>query len=244
MTLLELKNIVLQQGTFRLQVPHLKLRAGRLYALKGQNGSGKSTLLRLLALLQMPQSGEAYFAEQPTFSAGGRLRRLRQQITLVEQSPLLFAGSVEKNLAFGLKLRGFSGREMAERIGEALEIVGLGGFQQRSTGELSGGESRRVALARALCLRPQLLLLDEPTANLDAAQVEALESFLTGLPEQGMTVVIATHDVAQPQRIDGERIELIDGHVSQVRSDTILSGCPAQGPDEPLVAGGAASLRI
>lgn len=214
-TLLELNNISLQQGDFSLQVPRLNLQTGRLYVLKGENGAGKSTLLRLLALLQQPQSGQLSFAGQPVLWTGSSLQRLRQQITLLEQNPLLFVGSVEKNLAFGLKLRGLKGQELQSRIDQALQVVGLDGFQQRSAEQLSGGETRRVALARALCLRPQLLLLDESTANLDVGQLAALERFLVGLPLQGMTVVIASHDAQQPQRLGGEILSLADGQLQQ-----------------------------
>lgn len=215
MSLLELNNICLQQGDFSLRVSKLGLQSGRLYVLKGENGSGKSTLLRLLALLQAPQAGEVKFFGQPVVWRGPKLKKLRQQITLLEQNPMLFTGSVEKNLAFGLKLRGLSGIALQRRIDQALDIVGLSGFQQRLARELSGGETRRVGLARALCLQPQLLLLDEPTANLDVGQVAALERFLVELPIQEMTVVIATHDAAQPERLGGETITLANGQLRQ-----------------------------
>jgi tungstate transport system ATP-binding protein len=216
MALLELNNICLQQGDFALQVPHLRLEAGALYALKGENGAGKSTLLRLLALLQEPQQGELNFSAQRVDWRGAKLKKIRQQITLLDQNPLLFSGTVEMNLAFGLKLRGFKGKGLQQRIDEALEIVALDGFQQRPVRELSGGETRRVSLARALCLQPRLLLLDEPTASLDAGQVAALERFLVSLPQQGMTVVIATHDAQQPRRLGGEVISLANGRLQQV----------------------------
>ncbi len=213
MMLLELKNINLPQGDFNLQVSQLGLQAGQLYVLKGENGSGKSTLLRLLALLQQPTAGDVIFAGLSVAWRGRTLKQLRQRITLLEQSPLLFSGSVEKNLAFGLKLRGISGCDLQQRIDQTLEIVGLNGFQKRLARELSGGEIRRVALARALCLQPQMLLLDEPTANLDVGQVAALERFLVRLPQQGMTVVIASHDSGQPERLGGETITLANGHL-------------------------------
>lgn len=213
MDLLELHDITLQQGNFQLTVPHLSLQAGQLYVLQGENGSGKSTLLRLLALLQKPQSGEIRFAGDPVYWQAGRLQALRYKITLLEQNPWLFVGSVEKNLTFGLKLRGLRGAELQQKIDQALAIVGLNGFQKRRAKELSGGETRRVALARALCLQPRLLLLDEPTANLDVAQVEALEKFLLGLPQQGMTLVIASHDSGQVKRLGGKAIKMENGRL-------------------------------
>ncbi|WP_303720926.1 ABC transporter ATP-binding protein [Malonomonas rubra] len=211
--LLQLNDITLQQGGFDLQVPQLSLQAGRLYVLQGENGSGKSTLLRLLALLQQPQAGTVHFAGQPVNWRTERLQKLRKNITLLEQNPWLFTGTVEKNLAFGLKVRGMRGTELHSKIDQALNIVGLRGFQKRKAKELSGGETRRVALARALCLQPQLLLLDEPTANLDVKQVEILEQFLVTLPKRAMTVVIASHDKDQSERLGGLAIRIQNGQL-------------------------------
>lgn len=216
MALYELNNIELTRGTFRLQFDQLRLEADRLYTLHGENGSGKSSLLQLLALLLPPRAGSMRFAGQKVAWQAGALHRTRRQITLLEQNPLLFSGTVEQNLAFGLKLRGLHGKPLHQRVDQALEITGLGGFNQRPAGELSGGESRRVALARALALQPQLLLLDEPTANLDAGQVDALERFLVTLPGQGMCLVIATHDAGQTQRLGGAKIHLQGGRLTQL----------------------------
>ena len=224
MAMLELKNVTLGRGNFRLQVETLRLETGRLYALQGDNGAGKSSLLKLLALLQPPQRGELFFAGQCVSWKAGSLLQLRRQVTLLEQNPLLFSGTVEQNLCFGLKLRGIHGRQRHERIEQVLETTGLKGFSQRLARELSGGEGRRVALARALVLQPKVLLLDEPTANLDVGQVAALERFLTGLPQQGMTLVIATHDSQQPQRLGGEIICLQEGRIEQFT--------PAQAPGD------------
>lgn len=215
MPLYQLSDIELRRGNFRLSFEHLCLEADRLYTLHGENGTGKSSLLQLLALLLPPRKGSMRFAGQPIAWQAGPLHRIRRQITLVEQNPLLLSGTVEQNLAFGLKLRGLHGRQLGMRIDEALETTGLKGFNQRPARELSGGESRRVALARALALRPRLLLLDEPTANLDAGQVAALERFLLTLPAQGMCLVIATHEATQSKRLGGEEIHLRDGQLDQ-----------------------------
>lgn len=217
--LLEMHNVCLQRGDFSLRVKQLRLSSGHLYALKGSNGAGKSTLLQLLALLQTPQCGTLVFDGQPVCYTPSILKGLRQKITLLEQNPFLFSGSVQQNLAFGLKLRGVRGSEQQMRIEKALETTGLKGFAQRPAGELSGGETRRVALARALVLQPKLLLLDEPTANLDAGQVATLERFLVNLPQQGITVVIATHDARQPERLGGEIITLADGALQVTKSN-------------------------
>ncbi len=211
MTLYELNKIEVQRGSFRLRVDHLRLQPGKLYTLEGDNGSGKSSLLQLLALLRPPQRGQMLFDGQAVSWQVAALRKLRRHITLVEQTPLLFTGTVEQNLAFGLKVRGIHGEHRKVRIEQALEATGLLGFNNRLARELSGGETRRVALARALALQPKLLLLDEPTANLDTSQIAALERFLVTLPSQDMSLVIATHDAGQPKRLGGETIALRDG---------------------------------
>lgn len=210
-----LKNIKITQGeNFSLSVEHLALQPRRIYALTGPNGAGKSTLLRVMALLKSPQSGSIEFADGESKRAQHRERhRHRQGVTLVEQSPYLFNGSVADNLIYGLKLRAIDDKEQNERIEATLSLVGLAGFQQRQAKELSSGEVQRVALARALVLKPELLLLDEPTANIDSNSLEAYEALLCGLPEYGVTVMFSTHDLAQSRRLGEEVLQIEDGHL-------------------------------
>lgn len=211
-SLLNLKDILYRREAFVLQIDDLELDEGHLYVLQGPNGAGKSTLLQLLALLLKPERG--------TFRYNGRLvdgtadcQRLRRQITLVEQSPFLFDTSVYGNLAFGLRLRDVSGDLQRRRIAQALQSVGLEGFEQRRASQLSGGESRRVALARAMVLRPKLLLLDEPTSGLDQEVLPIFERCLSELPGQGVTVIIAGHDSDQFRRLAGTVLELNCGRL-------------------------------
>lgn len=210
--LVELADIEIPRGDFLLRIDALALEAGRIYLLEGANGAGKSTLLHLLALLLPPPAGTLRFAGE-VVNAEPQRQRLRRQITLVEQHPYLFDASVQQNLAFGLRLRGVGGELQQRRIRQALESVGLAGFEGRRAQALSGGESRRVALARALVLRPQLLLLDEPTAGLDRESLPVFESCLSALPEQGTTVVIASHDGHQSRRLAGETLALERGRL-------------------------------
>jgi tungstate transport system ATP-binding protein len=205
-----LKDVLIRQGDkFCLSIEHLELLPRRIYALTGSNGAGKSTLLRALALLILPDQGTVNFA-----TAGAEdLTRLRQRVTLVEQAPYLLRGTVSDNLAFGLKLRGVHGKEQKERIGAVLEIVGLQGFEQRKADQLSGGEVQRVALARALVLQPQVLLLDEPTSNIDSKSLHAFEKLLSGLPDYGVTVVFSTHDLSQPARVGGWMLRIENGRL-------------------------------
>jgi tungstate transport system ATP-binding protein len=199
-------------------IDSLQLDSGRLYLLQGPNGAGKSTLLQLLALLLFPERGRLQFNGRLVAGAGER-QRLRRQITLVEQSPFLFDTSVYQNLAFGLRLRDVRGDLQRRRITQALLAVDLEGFEPRSARALSGGETRRVALARALVLRPQLLLLDEPTAGLDRETLPIFERCLVELPGQGTTVVIAGHDADQPRRLAGTVLELDRGRLVRSTDD-------------------------
>ena len=184
-----------------------------LYLLMGFNGSGKSTLLNILALLYPPDTGTVEFDGSPVLWKEPELSRLRRDLTLVHQSPYLFHGSVRANIAYGLKLRGIHGKSLDERIDWALEQAGLAGFAERKAQQLSGGEARRVALARALALKPRLLLLDEPLANLDKASADLLEKIIADLPSHGTTVVMSTHDQHLRDRLDSREIHLENGRI-------------------------------
>jgi len=219
--LLSLKEIVFPRDDFTLQIDHLELRPGEIYLLHGPNGSGKSTLLHVLAMLLIPTEGEICYQGVPVHSAQER-QRLRRQITLVEQSPFLFRSSVYQNLAFGLRLRDVRGDLQRRRIAQALQTVGLEGFERRRANALSGGETRRVALARAMVLRPQVLLLDEPTAGLDRESLPVFERCLATLPDQGTTVVIASHDADQQRRLGGISLYLDRGRLVPAPAATLF----------------------
>jgi tungstate transport system ATP-binding protein len=199
-----------------LDIEELTIAEGRLYTLTGANGAGKSTLLSILAFLAPPTSGEIFYAGKRVDRDHGSVEEYRRKVTLLHQSPYLFGGSVDDNVAFGLKVRGIRGEEQRRRIDEALDVVGLRGFRDRKTRELSGGEAQRVAIARALALKPEVLLLDEPLANIDRETTGLLETVIASLPAQGTTVVMTTHDPDHPGRLNGESIFLEGGrHVLQ-----------------------------
>jgi len=199
-----------------LDIEELTIAEGRLYTLTGANGAGKSTLLSILAFLAPPTSGEIFYAGKRVDRDHGSVEEYRRKVTLLHQSPYLFGGSVDDNVAFGLKVRGIRGEELRRRIDEALDVVGLRGFRDRKARELSGGEAQRVAMARALALKPEVLLLDEPLANIDRETTGLLEAVIASLPAQGTTVVMTTHDPDHPGRLNGESIFLEGGrHVLQ-----------------------------
>jgi tungstate transport system ATP-binding protein len=194
-----------------LRLDQLEIHAGEVVGLLGPTGAGKSTLLRILAGIEPPTSGSLAFHE---FSFGPRELPLAVSrcITLVFQRPFLVTGSVRDNVEFGLRLRGVSERHA--RANMLLEKLGLSGLAVRSARTLSGGETQLVALARALAIEPEVLLLDEPTANLDPARVALVESVLKEVHQRlGTTVVIATHNMFQARRTAGRSILVLDGRL-------------------------------
>lgn len=215
-TLVKLTAIEKRYGrTVALDLNQMTIRAGRLYLLTGPNGSGKSTLLNILALLTRPDEGEMHFAGEKVTWNGAALTRLRRNITLLHQAPYLFRGTVADNVAFGLSVRGIRGADARRLVGEALATVGLAGFEDRKTGQLSGGEAQRVAMARALAIRPDLLLLDEPLANVDKQSAQVLEEVISALPGGGTTVVMSSHDPYHEERLPCEVISLLGGRIEQ-----------------------------
>jgi tungstate transport system ATP-binding protein len=197
-----------------LDIGGLTILDRRLYTLIGANGAGKSTLLNILAFLSPPTSGEIFYAGKRVDWNQGSVEEFRGKVTLLHQSPFLFGGTVYDNVAFGLRARGVRGEAQQRRVDKALAGVGLQGFRDRKARELSGGEAQRVAMARALVLEPEVLLLDEPLANIDRETTGLLETVIASLPAQGTTVVMTTHTPDHPDRLNGEPILLEGGKVA------------------------------
>jgi len=196
-----------------LHLDHLEIPRGEVTCIVGPNGAGKSSLLRLLNFLESPTSGQITFSGQPI--NGHVALPLRRRVTTVFQRPILLSGSVRDNVAYGLKLRGE--REVGVRVDQVLEIVGLSQFARASVKTLSGGEAQRVALARAIVIEPEVLLLDEPTANLDPYNGSLIEKIIGELNrERGMTIVVVTHNVFQAKRLAHQVAFLLGGKEIEV----------------------------
>jgi len=199
--------------------------AGSLTALLGPSGSGKSTLLRAIAGLDQPDSG--------TITINGRdVTRVppqRRDIGFVFQHYAAFKHmTVRDNVAFGLKIRRRPKAEVAEKVDNLLKIVGLSGFQGRYPNQLSGGQRQRMALARALAVDPQVLLLDEPFGALDAKVREDLRAWLRRLHDEvHVTTVLVTHDQAEALDVADRIAVLRDGRIEQVGSPTAVYDTPA-----------------
>ena len=202
------------RGSTVLNIKHLAIPRRSIIGLTGPNGSGKSTLLRIFAFLEDPLKGKVVFEGHPCSS---RHHGIRRKVTLLTQEPYLLKRSVHANVAYGLKVRGE--RKTRERVAQALKLVSLSPerFSKRSWHELSGGEAQRVALAARLILRPEVLLLDEPTANLDAESAKQIkEASLAARRDWGTTLVIASHDMNWLQSICDKIISLSGGLLTSV----------------------------
>jgi len=184
----------------------------RSLGLIGKSGSGKTTLLRILSGLQSQTSGDLYFKEGKVDE--GNVQGLRQKATMIFQYPSFMNGDVRTNLAYGLRIRGVPEEIINEKVDEVLEIVSLAGFNERDARSLSGGEQQRVALARALLLDPEVLLLDEPTSNLDPVNSRIITDILVR-ESLVRTVIIASHDLDQVKRIAEHVIFFEEGAVTE-----------------------------
>ncbi|WP_214021105.1 ABC transporter ATP-binding protein [Methanoculleus sp.] len=202
-----------------LEVLHdvdLSVREGEILGLIGPSGSGKSTLLRILDLIEPPNSGKLSIFGIDTVKDHGRWLDLRRRMGMLFQRPIVFNASVYDNVAMGLRYRGTSRDDIDRKVKEALEAVGLSRYVKSRATDLSGGEQQRVALSRVLVTDPEILFLDEPTANLDPTSTATIEAIVTRLNrEANMTVVISTHDLAQGQRLAHRVGVMIEGMIAQ-----------------------------
>ncbi len=198
-----------------LDVTHLDIYRGEVLALVGPSGAGKSTLLRLLNFVEAPTTGRICFLGVNLDAGRAVPLALRRRVTTVFQRPILLNRSVEANVRYGLSLRGrVDGKTLVD---EALEQVGMAHLSRQKARTLSGGEMQRVSLARAMVLRPDVLLLDEPTANLDPYNVGLIEEIMRTLNHNhGITLVLVTHNVFQARRLAHRVGLLLDGQLIEV----------------------------
>ena len=200
---------------FALRVPALEVVRGETLCLVGPTGSGKSTLLRLLCGLEAGSAGDIFLDGQ-RLGPGDTPIELQRRVTLVFQDPQLLSGSVRRNIAAGLRFRGATATSTA-RVSQWMEQFGLESIACQSAATLSGGQRQLVAIARALAVEPSLLLLDEPTTNLDPARVGLVEEAIRGDQQtRGTTVVWATHNLFQARRLSNRMAFVLDGEVIEV----------------------------
>lgn len=197
----------------------LEIRKGEIFTFIGPSGSGKTTLIRLIDLLDIPTSGSIIFDGQDTDTTETGRLAIRRRIGMVFQKPAVLNTTVAKNVAFGLKFRGMDKNLIPEKVRSALDLVGLNGFEERQAVTLSGGEMQRVALARAMVTKPDVLLLDEPTANLDPVSSDLIEDLILHIKREfGTTILMSTHDMIQGQRLADRIGVIMNGRMVQVGS--------------------------
>ncbi len=212
-------------GPFRLDIDALEIHPGQVVSLLGPTGSGKSTLLRLLAGLEPPGGGRSWFEGRP-FDGRGLAPRDLRRITMVFQTPRLLTGTVRANVEYGLRLRGLRGR--SAEVDGWLHRLGLGKLASQSARTLSGGQSQLVALARALAIRPDVLILDEPTAHLDPAHVALVEEVIgEDHRDRNTTVIWATHNLFQARRVADRVGLLLDGELVETARTPVFFETPA-----------------
>jgi len=213
----QLRNVEqVYNGRSVLRISEMDIQRGEVFACIGPSGAGKSTLLRLLALLEPPSAGSVRVNlknEWITYASANTAAR--RGLAMVFQRPILLSRSVRANVAYGLRLRG--GRVDMDRVIAALDRVKLGHLADAQPRTLSGGELQRVSIARALVLNPEVLILDEPTANLDPYNVRVIEDLLA---EQhavyGTTIILVTHNIFQARRLATRVALLVDAEPVEV----------------------------
>jgi tungstate transport system ATP-binding protein len=202
-------------GRMVVDIDSLEIQPGEIFALVGPSGAGKSTLLRLLNFLEYADDGRLLFAEKAV--TPDLPLEVRRRVTTVFQKPALLNDSVEKNVAYGLQLRGI--RNNKDIITDTLSRIGLEKLRNAPARTLSGGEAQRVALARAIILRPDVLLLDEPTANLDPFNISLIEEVVREInTKYGTTIILVTHNIFQAKRLASRIGLILNGHIVEVAS--------------------------
>jgi len=221
-----ISNLVHQyNGKTVLDIDHLSFTRGSIYALTGQNGSGKTTLLTILGLLLKPTAGKVLFEGKDIYLHAASITAIRSTMSTVIQNPLLFDTTVENNIAYGLKIRGIPKAERKRTVRHCLQRVGLEGFGKRKAKELSGGEAQRIAIARALAIKPQVLFLDEFTANVDENTIALLEDVIKRVNSNDRaTIFLVTHDTDQAYRLADEVINLSQGRVEGPSLENLFRG--------------------
>jgi tungstate transport system ATP-binding protein len=208
-----------------LDLDRLDVQRGEILGLVGPSGAGKSTLLRLLNFLEPPTGGTIRFLDAAFDAAHPLPLALRRPVATVFQRPILLNRSVQANVHYGLQLRGQ--HDSAGRVEEALEEVGMADMARQRARTLSGGEAQRVSLARAMVLQPEVLLLDEPTANLDPYNVGLIEDIVCRLnQERGTTIVLVTHNTFQARRLADRVGLLLEGQIVELAQKEAFFDAP------------------
>jgi tungstate transport system ATP-binding protein len=208
-----------------LNIASLRLDRGKIYCLYGGNGSGKTTLFEILTMVKKPTSGTIRFDGVEMFPGSDGIRNMRESVTLVHQNPILFDTSVGKNVAYGLRIRRVSLNRSLHMVRKCLAIVGMEEFAERRARSLSGGESQRIAIARALAISPKVIFLDEFSANIDSNSRSIIEQIIQKIKTTYQTTIcFTTHSMDQAYRLADEVIHLYDGMIVPGHIQNVFRG--------------------
>jgi molybdopterin-binding protein len=191
---------------------NLEVNEGECLGIIGQSGAGKTTLLKILAGLTKASFGKLFYSK--TQVTASNVLKLRQEATMIFQTPVFLKGDVQTNLAYGLRIKRIPEDIIKESIKEGLEKVRLAGYEERNAHTLSGGEQQRVALARALILDPKILLLDEPTSNLDLANAKVISRVIEDAAKD-RTLILSTHDLEMIRTLTSRTVYIDKGKVTE-----------------------------
>lgn len=224
------------EGRKVLDIDELNLEAGRITGIIGPSGSGKSTLLYILNGLEKASEGSITFAGKEI--KGEPDMETRRQMSMVFQKPTVFNTTVYENMAYGLKLRGMKSVAVREKVLELAELVGLLDKLPQKARTLSGGEAQRLSLARAIIHRPKVLLLDEPTANLDPANVAMIEKLvLHARREYKTSIIVVTHNMFQAGRISEKLVFLLNGCIVEIGDTNEMFKAPRDSRTSDFIEG-------
>lgn len=193
-----------------VNVDNLTLESGKIYGIIGPNGAGKSTMLRMISGLEEASKGVCLYNKQLLND------EIMKNITYMSQNPYLLRSSVYNNIAYPLRLRRYNKETIDKNVKSIMKEFKVDELSEQLATSLSGGESQKVALARALIFKPELLLLDEPTANIDPNSIELIEKALISRnKEKAMTTIIITHNIGQAKRLCDEIVFMKDGTIEE-----------------------------
>ena len=202
-------------GTQALKNINIEIEKGEKVAISGPNGAGKSTLFSHFNGLTEPTSGCVKIEDKPISFEKDELLKVRQKVGIVFQDPndQLFAPTVKEDIAFGPMNLGLSYDEVEKRVEDALKMVGMENYEDKTPHHLSGGQQKRIAIAGIIAMKPELMILDEPTAGLDPDGVEKVLNIMNQLNEEGMTLIISSHDIDMISKYADKIFVLYNGEI-------------------------------
>ena len=213
--LFNISQMLKRNGDFLLDISSLDIPSKNIVTLCGNNGSGKSTLLNILSLTDKPCSGELVFMGKKIDIKRNTPLETRRKISFLTQDTVLFSMNVFENISLGLKLRKMPAQKIEQSVNQIMEKLDLAALKGRYPSELSGGEARRVAIARTLAINSDVYLLDEPTSNIDSFSCDLIEKLIFDMVEkENSSFVISTHSTSQAKRLSSLVIKLNKGRIN------------------------------